>query len=69
MLASFLVNNLWVLLAGLLVFTMTIAVGLLEVGELGEALNFSLLKTTFMTAAALVIMAAVGFNVAFAPTW
>jgi ammonium transporter, Amt family len=64
-----LVNNLWVLLAGLLVFTMTIAVGLLEVGELGETLNFSLLKTTFMTGAALVLMAAVGFNVAFAPTW
>ncbi|MCI4358511.1 MAG: ammonium transporter [Thermoplasmata archaeon] len=69
MIASFLVNNLWVLLAGLLVFTMTIAVGLLEVGELGEMFSFSLLKTTFMTGAAVVIMAAVGFNVAFAPTW
>ena len=64
-----LVNNLWVLLAGLLVFTMTIAVGLLEVGELGEGFSFSLLKTAFMTGAALVIMAAVGFNLAFAPTW
>ncbi len=64
-----LVNNLWVLLAGLLVFTMTIAVGLLEIGELGEAFNFSLLKTSFMTGAALVLMAAAGFNIAFAPTW
>ncbi|HEV2520579.1 MAG TPA: ammonium transporter [Thermoplasmata archaeon] len=69
MITDLLVNNLWVLLAGLLVFTMTIAVGLLEVGELGEALSFSLLKTTFMTGAALVVMAAIGFNTAFAPTW
>ena len=64
-----LVNNLWVLLAGLLVFTMTIAVGLLEVGELGETLSFSLLKTAMMTGAAVVVMAAVGFNTAFAPDW
>lgn len=64
-----LVNNLWVLLAGLLVFTMTIAVGLLEVGELSEAFDFSLLKTLFMTVAAIVVMAVVGFNTAFAPTW
>jgi ammonium transporter, Amt family len=64
-----LVNNLWVLIAGLLVFTMTIAVGMLEVGELGENLSFSLLKTVFMTGAAVVVMAAVGFNTAFAPTW
>ncbi len=62
-------NNLWVLLAALLVFTMTIAVGLLEVGELGESLSFSLLKTVLMTGLALVVMAAVGFNTAFAPTW
>jgi Amt family ammonium transporter len=64
-----LVNNLWVLLAALLVFTMTIAVGLLEVGELGDLLSFSLLKTVLMTGLGLVVMAAVGFNVAFAPTW
>jgi Amt family ammonium transporter len=64
-----LVNNLWVLLAGLLVFTMTIAVGLLEVGELGEGFNFSLLKTICMTGAAVVVMGIVGFNTAFAPTW
>ena len=63
------VNNLWVLIAGLLVFTMTISVGLLEVGELGERLSFSLLKTILMTGAALLVMAAVGFNTAFAPTW
>jgi Amt family ammonium transporter len=61
-------NNLWVLIAGLLVFTMTIAVGFLEVGELGEGLNFSLLKTILITGLALVVMAIVGFNTAFAPT-
>lgn len=66
---DFLVNNLWVLLAALLVFTMTIAVGLLEVGELSESLSFSLVKTVLMTALALVVMAAIGFNVGFAPTW
>jgi Amt family ammonium transporter len=63
------INNLWVLFAALLVFTMTISVGLLEVGELGELLSFSLLKTVLMTGLALVVMAAVGFNVAFAPDW
>lgn len=69
MLAVPLVNNLWVLLAALLVFTMTISVGLLEVGELGEALSFSLLKALAFTVIAVVVMAAVGFNTAFAPTW
>lgn len=69
MISDALVNNLWVLLAGLLVFTMTMAVGLLEVGELGESLDFSLLKTAFMTVAAVVVMGAVGFNTAFAPDW
>jgi Amt family ammonium transporter len=64
-----LVNNLWVIIAALLVFTMTIAVGLLEIGELGETFDYSLLKTMLMTGAALVVMAAVGFNTAFAPTW
>jgi ammonium transporter, Amt family len=64
-----LVNNLWVLLAGLLVFLMTIAVGFLEVGELGEELWFSLSKTVLFTTTALVVMAVVGFNTAFAPTW
>lgn len=64
-----LVNNLWVLLAGLLVFLMTIAVGFLEVGELGETFHTSLLKTMLITGIALVVMGAVGFNIAFAPTW
>jgi ammonium transporter, Amt family len=63
-----LVNNLWVLLAALFVFTMTIAVGFLEVGELGEDRWRSLLKTTIMTCMALAVMAFVGFNLAFAPT-
>jgi Amt family ammonium transporter len=62
------INNLWVLIAALLVFTMTISVGFLEVGELGEELHFSLLKTILMTGSALVVMAVVGFNTAFAPT-
>jgi Amt family ammonium transporter len=48
---------------------MTIAVGFLEVGELGESLQFSLLKTTLITGGALLVMAFVGFNTAFAPTW
>ncbi len=69
MIPTELVNNLWVLLAGLLVFVMTIAVGFLEVGELGEKLSFSLLKTVLFTGLALIVMGAVGFNTAFAPTW
>jgi len=63
-----LVNNLWVLIAALFVFTMTIAVGFLEVGELGEDRWRSLLKTTIITCLAVVVMAFVGFNLAFAPT-
>jgi len=62
------VNNLWVLIAALLVFTMTIAVGFLEVGELGADRWRSLLKTTIMTCAALALMAMLGFDLAFAPT-
>lgn len=62
------INNLWVLIAGLLVFTMTISVGFLEVGELGEALDFSLLKAILMTGSGLFFMALMGFNTAFAPT-
>jgi ammonium transporter, Amt family len=65
--AQFLANNLWVVIAGLLVFTMTIAVGLLEVGELGESLHVSLLKTMLMTGIALFVMGVIGFNTAFAP--
>ena len=66
--AQVLANNLWVIIAGLLVFTMTIAVGFLEVGELGEALYISLLKTILITGIALVVMGVFGFNTAFAPT-
>ncbi|MCI4344486.1 MAG: ammonium transporter [Thermoplasmata archaeon] len=65
---SDLLNNLWVLLAALLVFTMTVSVGFLEVGELGERLSRSLMKALLITGSALVFMAFVGFNTAFAPT-
>jgi ammonium transporter, Amt family len=63
-----LVNNLWVIICGLLVFTMTISVGFLEIGELGSDLDISLLKTILITGAALFFMALIGFNTAFAPT-
>ena len=66
--ADVLGNNLWVLICGLLVFTMTIAVGLLEVGELGQNMVVSLLKTILMTGMAVFVMAVIGFNTAFAPT-
>jgi ammonium transporter, Amt family len=62
------VNNLWVIIAGLLVFTMTPAVGLLEIGELGGKFTVSLLKTLLITGIGFVVMAVVGFNTAFAPT-
>jgi Amt family ammonium transporter len=62
------INNLWVLLAGLLVFIMTPAVGLLEVGELGERFSNSLLKTLLISGIGVVVMAIVGFNTSFAPT-
>ncbi len=61
-------NNLWVLLCALLVFLMTIAVGFLEVGELGENHSRSLLKTIMISGSALFFMALFGFNLAFAPT-
>ncbi|HZY48047.1 MAG TPA: ammonium transporter, partial [Candidatus Bathyarchaeia archaeon] len=63
-----LANNLWVIICGLLVFTMTISVGFLEVGELGTDLEVSLLKTLLITGSALFFMAFIGFNTAFAPT-
>ena len=63
-----LVNNLWVLICGLLVFSMTISVGLLEIGELGENHSKSLLKALLITGSALFFMAFLGFNTAFAPT-
>ncbi len=64
-----LLNNLWVLVAALLVFSMTVAVGLLEVGELGASVYRSLLKTLLMSGLAIVVMAIVGFNLGFAPTY
>ncbi len=65
---QFLVNNLWVGIAALLVFIMTISAGLLEVSELSEKMNRSLLKTTLITGTALSVMAIIGFNTAFTPT-
>src|SRR5579875_2305749 len=64
----YLVNNLWVILAALLVFVMTVAVGFLEVGELGEDLWRSLLKTLLISGSGIFLFALVGFNTAFAPT-
>lgn len=65
---QYLLNNLWVIFAALLVFTMTIAVGFLEIGELGKKLNKSLLKTILIMGTAIFVMAIIGFNTAFAPT-
>jgi Amt family ammonium transporter len=48
---------------------MTVAVGFLEVGELGESVYRSLLKTLLMSGLAIVVMAIVGFNIGFAPTY
>ena len=61
-------NNLWVLLCGVLVFIMTISVGLLEIGELGKGYRQSLMKTIIIICLGFVVMAFVGFNTAFAPT-
>lgn len=61
-------NNLWVLLSGALVFTMTISVGLLEVGELGKEYTKFLIKSALITGLAFFMMAFLGFNLAFAPT-
>jgi Amt family ammonium transporter len=63
-----LINNLWVLIAALLVFIMTISVGFLEVGELGESFSRSLFKTILITGSALLVMGFAGFELAFAPT-
>ena len=64
----FLINNLWILLAALLVFLMTVAVGMLEVGELGKQYSQSFLKTLYISGFGLFFMAFLGFNIAFAPT-
>ena len=63
-----LINDLWVLLASLLVFTMTISVGFLEIGELNHKLDRSLYKTLIITGFSLFFMGLIGFNIAFAPT-
>lgn len=63
-----LANNLWVIICGLLVFTMTISVGFLEIGELGSDFEISLVKTMLITSSAIFFMALFGFNTAFAPT-
>src|SRR6202049_1080290 len=67
MTAAVLAHNLWVLLCGLFVFMMTIAVGLLEVGELGERVVGSLVKTILITGLAGLVMAGIGFKTAVAP--
>lgn len=61
-------NNLWIIIAALLVFLMTIAVGFLEVGEFGQKYDRALLKTLIITGSAIFFMAMLGFNDAFAPT-
>lgn len=48
-----LINNLWVIICALLVFIMTVAVGLLEVGELGKRFSNSLYKTLLISGIAL----------------
>ncbi|MGC8497131.1 MAG: ammonium transporter [Thermoplasmata archaeon] len=65
---KYLANNLWVVIAALLVFVMTISVGFLEIGELGLEYTESLIKTITITGTAIFVMAIVGFNTAFAPT-
>ncbi|WP_367181971.1 hypothetical protein [Ferroplasma sp.] len=47
---------------------MTIAVGFLEIGELGNKYKNSLLKTIVISGTAIFVMAIIGFNTAFAPT-
>ncbi|MGC8561925.1 MAG: ammonium transporter [Thermoplasmata archaeon] len=63
-----LINNLWIIIAALLVFLMTIAIGFLEVGELGKRFSKSLLKTILISGFSLFFMAFIGFNIAFGPT-
>ncbi len=63
-----LLNNLWVLISALLVFSMTISVGLLEIGELGRKFDRSLYKVVIITGFSLFFMGLIGFDIAFAPT-
>ncbi|MEM4057963.1 MAG: ammonium transporter [Thermoplasmata archaeon] len=65
---EYLANNLWVVIAALLIFVMTISVGFLEIGELGLEYTESLIKTITITGTAIFVMAIIGFNTAFAPT-
>jgi Amt family ammonium transporter len=67
-LSRVLINNLWVVIAAIFVFIMTIAVGFLEIGELGTKYKNSLLKTIVISGTAIFVMAIIGFNTAFAPT-
>ena len=49
-------NNLWVIIAALLVFTMAISAGLLEMGELENKFSNGLTKTAAITILATVVM-------------
>ena len=66
--AENLFNNLWVLICGVLVFIMTISVGILERGELGRSSNRALMKNIMISCSGFFFMAFLGFSVAFAPT-
>jgi ammonium transporter, Amt family len=61
-------NNLWVLICGVLVFLMTISVGILERGELGKRFGRDLMKNIMISCSGFFFMAFLGFNIAFAPT-
>jgi Amt family ammonium transporter len=61
-------NNLWVLICGVLVFLMTISVGILERGELGRRFDRDLMKNIMISCSGFFFMAFLGFNIAFAPT-
>jgi Amt family ammonium transporter len=60
-------NNLWVLICGVLVFLMTISVGILEKGELGKRFDRDLMKNIMISCSGFFFMAFLGFNIAFAP--
>ena len=66
--SAYLINNMWVIIAALLIFAMAVAIGFRGVGELGNSFESSFLKTVAITATALLVMAVVGFNTAFVPT-
>ncbi|MGI0092081.1 MAG: ammonium transporter [Nitrososphaerales archaeon] len=68
MIPNDLVNNLWVLFAGVMVLSMAGYAGFLEVGSLGEKIDKALIKNLTIVGLALFFMAWIGFNIAFAPT-